>query len=304
MGNTELSYCSVFFLFRHISCYSKVSSLVIHRRLRYDIVMDSKPSARTRTAQPVKLEKYAFFQILLVIFVGAMLATFFTAWTTPGMIPGHFGDNINVVTIPDATGQSAQAGANVANVPAIIGIVAGHTGNDSGAVCPDGLTEVSINQQVAAYVQQYLKENKINAEIFKEFDDHLSGFRGLALISIHTDSCEFVNDQATGFKVASSTSNPQRSVRLTSCMRTRYAQATGLPLHNSVTVDMTSYHVFDQIDTDTPALIIEVGFMNLDRQLLTKHADLVARGITNGILCFINNEDLSPTPIPTATTKP
>ena len=274
-------------------------SLAIQSRLRYDINMNSKPATRPKSMYTKRFDQSAIFQIICVIGVATILATFFTAWTTPGMIPGHFGDIITIVTAPEATGQSAQASANVARVPSIVGIVAGHSGNDPGAVCADGLTEASINQKVATYVQQYTKENNVEVELFKEFDDRLTDFRGLGLISIHTDSCDFINDQASGFKVASSTANPLRSVRLTSCMRTRYAQATGLSLHNSVTADMTSYHVFDQIDPDTPALIIEVGFMNLDRQMLTKHPDVVARGITNGILCFLNNEDITPTPIPT-----
>jgi hypothetical protein len=33
--------------------------------------------------------------------------------------------------------------------------------------------------------------------------------------------------------------------------------------------------------------------MNLDRKFLTKNPDLVASGITRGILCYVRNEDLS-----------
>ena len=61
----------------------------------------------------------------------------------------------------------------------------------------------------------------------------------------------------------------------------------------SVTEDMRSYHAFDEVHNQTTAAIIEVGFMNLDRQLLTQNPDLVAEGITQGILCYIRNEDAS-----------
>jgi len=62
---------------------------------------------------------------------------------------------------------------------------------------------------------------------------------------------------------------------------------------------MTSYHAFAEIDPETTAAIIEVGFLNLDRQILTQKADLVAQGIADGILCYLNNEDLSQdTPAP------
>jgi N-acetylmuramoyl-L-alanine amidase len=68
----------------------------------------------------------------------------------------------------------------------------------------------------------------------------------------------------------------------------------------SVTADMTSYHGFDEVHGDTTAAIIETGFMNLDRQILTQQPDLVAQGILQGVLCFVNNEDIAgpPTPIP------
>jgi len=56
---------------------------------------------------------------------------------------------------------------------------------------------------------------------------------------------------------------------------------------------MSSYHAFNEIDDDTPAVIIETGFMNLDKQLLTQQPDLVAKGIVDGILCYIYNEDLT-----------
>ena len=120
--------------------------------------------------------------------------------------------------------------------------------------------------------------------------------RALALVSIHADSCDYINDEATGFKVAATLSNPypERSARLTACLRDRYAEDTGLSFHaNTVTNDMTSYHAFDEISSETNAAIIEVGFLNLDRQILTKGQAKVARGITDGILCYVRNEDVS-----------
>ena len=64
---------------------------------------------------------------------------------------------------------------------------------------------------------------------------------------------------------------------------------------------MTSYHAFSEIDPNTVAAIIETGFLNLDQEILTQHTDLVADGVVNGILCFVNNENIEPTPIPTDT---
>jgi N-acetylmuramoyl-L-alanine amidase len=64
---------------------------------------------------------------------------------------------------------------------------------------------------------------------------------------------------------------------------------------------MTSYHAFDEIDENTSAAIVEVGFLNLDRVLLTQHPDRVAKGITDGILCYLNNENISPAATPDST---
>ena len=62
---------------------------------------------------------------------------------------------------------------------------------------------------------------------------------------------------------------------------------------------MTGYHAFSEIDPNTIAGIIEAGFLNLDRDLLTKHTDQVADGIVSGLMCFVNNENVAPTPAPT-----
>jgi N-acetylmuramoyl-L-alanine amidase len=254
-----------------------------------------KQSQPTNTHTTWNTLKYLQF----VVIVAAVLATLFTAWTEPGLLTDNLNQNYIIQAIPETTDQIQSIEGTISDTTQRVGIVAGHSGNDSGAVCPDGLTEVSINQQIAAYVQKFLTEEGLTVDILQEFDSRLMGYKALALVSIHADSCEYINNEATGFKVASALSNPrpERAARLISCFRSRYAQFTGLPLHNSITLDMTSYHAFDEIDSATSAVIIEVGFMNLDRQLLTQQTDLVARGIASSILCFINNEDIStPTP--------
>ena len=187
-----------------------------------------------------------------------------------------------------------------------IGIVAGHSGNDSGAVCVDGngnvtLTEADVNLEIAALVQQQLTQAGYQVDLLREFDSRLNGYRALAIVSIHNDSCEYVNDQATGFKVAAAlnTSDVNRANRLTACLVDRYLRITKLTYHaGSITPDMTYYHSFLEIDPTTTAAIIETGFLHLDREYLTEHTDQVAEGIVQGILCFVNNENIEPTPIP------
>jgi len=53
---------------------------------------------------------------------------------------------------------------------------------------------------------------------------------------------------------------------------------------------MTQYHAFYEINPDTPAAIIETGFMLDDRDLLVGQPELVAQGIVDGLVCFLNGE--------------
>jgi len=253
-----------------------------------------KPTHTPSSSQSLVSQTLRIIQAVSIVAI--VLATLFTAWTDPGLLPGNIGKNFTIKQIAQVTQPAIILGTPTPRTKPLIGIVAGHSGHDSGAVCSDGLTEVSINQQIAAYVQKLLVDKNIDVDVLHEFDDRLKGYQALALISIHADSCDYINDQATGFKVAAALSNPhpERAARLTACMRSRYSKATGLPLHNSVTADMTSYHAFDEINNETTAMIIEVGFMNLDRQLLTQKPEVIAQGIADGILCFINNESVTP----------
>ena len=170
--------------------------------------------------------------------------------------------------------------------PIRVGIIAGHKDNDSGAVCDDGLTEASINANIANQVANNLQAHGIVTEILSEFDPRLHGYFATALISIHADSCTYFNELATGFKIAGSSYTDSEALSI--CVEQAYGEATQLPYHtNTITPHMTDYHAFREISPGTPAIIVETGFMNLDRELLTTRADVSAAGITNGILCFL-----------------
>jgi N-acetylmuramoyl-L-alanine amidase len=97
---------------------------------------------------------------------------------------------------------------------------------------------------------------------------------------------------------ASVSPQPEKTERLVACLTDRYQRATGLTFHfNTVTRDMTEYHAFDEIDPNTPAAIIETGFLNLDREILTERTDQVAKAVADGILCYIRNEDIPTQPV-------
>ena len=171
--------------------------------------------------------------------------------------------------------------------PMRIGIISGHRGHDPGAVCDDGLTEADVNLEIAEMVAANLRRRGIRTVLLDEFDGQLNGFSGTALVSIHADSCEYINDAATGFKIAGSMITD--SSLLSSCIEDKYRTATQLPYHaQTVTLDMMDYHAFREISPGTPAVIIETGFMYMDRELLTNNADIPANAITDGILCYLN----------------
>ena len=245
-----------------------------------------------------------FRQLQIVIVVAIVIATLFTAWTEPGLLPGSLSEKLSNALMLQKTTPQAGSPTTTARPNLRIGIVAGHSGNDSGAVCADalgGYREVDINLSVASKAREILVAEGYDVDLLAEFDPRLSDYHAIALVSIHADSCEYINDQASGFKVSAaiSTKHSEQAARLTSCMRTRYADLTGLKFHSgSVTGDMTNYHAFSEINSDTSAAIIETGFMNLDREILTQNPDVIANGIASGILCFIRNEDINATQVP------
>jgi N-acetylmuramoyl-L-alanine amidase len=172
-----------------------------------------------------------------------------------------------------------------------VGIVAGHWQSDSGALCPDGLQEVTINLDVAARVAAILQHEGYDAELLSEWSDKLEGYKADAFVSIHADSCDV--PEASGFKVArvAGSAIPEQEDRLVACLIQEYGEATGLRFHkDSITFDMTSYHAFNEIDPQTPGAIIELGFLDADRELLTEHSYEVAQGVARGIACFLEGD--------------
>ena len=229
---------------------------------------------------------------LTVSLTAVITATLFTALPATGIQAGVplFSSN-PMVSNPAA---SPTPGNNFH-----IGLVVGHWGHDVGAICPESLgghREVDINYTVADLTRQYLQSEGIQVDLLKEFDENLDGFEANALISIHADTCEYIPELGTGFKVAETVENkrPEQAARLMACLENRYGTATGLRKDTRLTTDMTSYHAFNEISPNTPAVIIETGYMNQDRELLTQQPELVARGITEGILCYLNREEIAP----------
>ena len=233
--------------------------------------------------------------------VAIVMATLFVAFS-PTMFSNNFTSVIsNWLSAQPVTGPVAPVTPGPGKP---IGIVAGHwgNGNDPGAVCPDGTKEQVVNLAIATLVRQKLEARGYQVDMLQEFDSRLDGYNAEVLLAIHTDTCDVIDDQATGFKVASSTYSHDTNLanRLTACLDTRYASVTGLKLNpGGITENMTDYHAFRAVDTATTAAIIETGFLNLDREILVKHPEVVADGIVAGLVCFVTNENIQALPLPT-----
>lgn len=171
----------------------------------------------------------------------------------------------------------------------VIGILAGHMGYDTGAVCPDGLQETEVTQSVARGVVARLESAGARVELLAEKDPRLDGYRADALLSIHADSCI----DLSGFKAARALASeqPLTEDKYLRCVYQEYGRASGLSQHlSTVTHNMTQYYAFNRIDSRTPAVILELGFLGGDRQVLTGNQDRLAWGITNAILCFLRSD--------------
>jgi len=255
------------------------------------------PKARPRQKKAPVVKPFSVWRGLQTTLAAAfVVATLFTLWTPGSLVEGSLEARM-AQALQSASGDFAvlaeATAESISNpLPSNIGIVAGHYGYDSGAVCSNGTTEAEANLEIATMVQKKLTDMGYTVDLLQEFDDRLEGYRASVLLSIHLDSCEYINDQATGYKVAAALSdtNLAMSQELTACLSEQYGDVTGLAYHaGSVTDDMTYYHAFSEIDPQTPAAIIEAAFMNVDYQLITEDPELIADGIVAGLICFLNN---------------
>jgi N-acetylmuramoyl-L-alanine amidase len=226
------------------------------------------------------------FRSVIVVFAAAgLVATIFTWWTPSGFLQDDVRQELSL----------AIATSVVTLEPTI---VSGHRGpeNDPGAVCPDGLTEAEINFNVAQLVVRNLRSLGYTVDLLDEFDPRLDNYEAAALVSIHANTCQDYGELVTGYLISAAAARITAQGLdglLVECVAQHYEIASGLQRREGVTVDMTDYHTFREIHPRTPAAIIELGFMLADRQLLTEQPDRLARGITDGVLCFLEPGSLN-----------
>lgn len=158
-------------------------------------------------------------------------------------------------------------------------------------MCPDGILEVDINYQIATKVVELLEAKGYQVDLLAEFDPALQGYEAQAVVSLHCDSCI---PGLSGFKAARAWNSfiPEEEDRLVACLYQEYEKITGLTPHQwTITPAMHGYHVFAKVAPETPAAIIEMGFMADDAPLLRHEQEKVAQGVVAGIECFLRGEE-------------
>jgi len=233
-------------------------------------------------------------RIVLVIAVFALLG-FALAATQPEGAGG-----VQQLLAPQSSGAPANYArtefANAVNTKRIA-LISGHAGNDSGAVCTDAsgaatLVEANVNADVAQRVATTFTNGGASVLVLQEYDPLIDNLDADLLLSLHADSCI----DASGFKAAYylHTHTPVQDQRLVDCINREYGAATGLTIHaNTVTHNMTEYHAFRKVGVDTPAAILEMGFLGGDGDLLRNRPDVVAQGVVNAIYCYLSGAELS-----------
>jgi N-acetylmuramoyl-L-alanine amidase len=248
--------------------------------------------------------------LLVVTFAAGLMATILSWFTSPDFLRPGMRRNLSAALFSDRP-TVVPTIAPTPNWARTIGIVSGHRGPgqfasyDPGAVCEDGLRENDINFEVASKVVLALRQRGYSVLLLDEFDPRLEDFQAAALVSIHSNDCRDYGEVISGFLVAKADAKPSGGPddRLADCIGTLYGQITGLMWRPGATIHMTDYHSFREIHPLTPGAILELGFMRADREKLTNQQDMLAQGITEGILCFLEPDNpfgiLPATPVPT-----
>lgn len=176
----------------------------------------------------------------------------------------------------------------------LVALVSGHAGFDSGAICTDGegtvtLTEVEVNASIAEYTAHRLRRARYEVMILTEYDSRLTDLQADLLLSLHSDSCI----EESGYKAARHLNSPTFAPedQFLDCLHLHYAQETGLTYHaDTLTHDMLEYHAFHKVAPETPAIILEMGFIGGDQDLLAGEQSQVAKGIADSIRCLIDGQ--------------
>ena len=198
--------------------------------------------------------------------------------------------------------------------PLRVGLQVGHWQNQSmpeelenlerntGAVW-NGMTEAEAILPIVQIAAENLEAAGIEVDILPATIP--PGYEADVFAAVHADGNQ--NTAINGFKFAA----PRRdyagtSQALVDLLYESYEEETGLKRDPSITRRMTAYYAFNwpryeyAIHPFTPAVIIEVGFLTspVDRAVFLNEPERAARGISEGIIQFLNDDSITPLPQP------
>ena len=275
------------------------AATVEYQRIRR---VNRQPWHRRRTA---KGTAGGFFRTTFIVLLSTgLVATLLTFFTNPEYINPAVVQGLELVEAD----LFASAGAVVTATPLAtpkwnyrIGIISGHRGFDSGAICTDArgrvlLREVDINFSVATRVVANLKAENYTVDLLDESDPRLDNYQADALVSIHANTCQDFGELVTGYIIAKPEARPDHGLDafLRECVALNYGALVPLQRSYNLTDNMTNYHVWRMIHPLTPGVILEMGYMLADQEILTTQHDLLAHAISNGIRCFLETSGAPP----------
>ena len=238
----------------------------------------------------VKKEDFNIFQgIQSVVTIAILIATLLTLWNPRKVF---MTPNIYDLFQSEATLDAYDTNFIVDDSSIRVGILAGHWQNHTGEVCADGIIEADINYAIANRVKLDLEERNFQVNLFPEFDLDLINYEADVLVAIYSGSCLQSPPPPSGFKIGTSLTaeNPEKVNNLSVCLAENYQKYTQLPFtYEIINPDHTSYHIFRDIHPDTPAVLIEIGKLSTNRDLIANRSSSIVEGITAGIICFVEN---------------
>ena len=238
----------------------------------------------------VEKEDYTIFRgIQSVISIAILVATLLTLWNPRKVFKTP---NLYDLFQSEAALETYDNNILVDDSRIRIGILAGHWQNSTGEVCADGVIEADINYDIASRIKLNLEEKNFQVNLFPEFDLDLLNYEADALVAVYSGSCLLAPLPPSGFMIGTSLTaeNPEKVNDLAVCLAENYQNYTHLPFtYEIINPDHSSYHIFRDLHPNTPAILIEIGTLSTDRDLITNRSNSIAEGIAAGITCYIEN---------------
>ena len=238
----------------------------------------------------VEKEDYTIFRgIQSVVTIAILIATLLTLWNPRKVFKTP---NLYDLFQSEAALETYDNNLLVDDSRIRIGILAGHWQNSTGEVCANGVIEADINYNIASRIKLNLEEKNFQVNLFPEFDLDLLNYEADALVAVYSGSCLQTPLPPSGFKIGTSLTaeNPEKVNDLAVCLAENYQNYTQLPFtYEIINPDHSSYHVFRDIHPNTPAILIEIGALSTDQDLITNQSNSIAEGIAAGVTCFVEN---------------